>query len=296
MGIGYLFQEALRSFGRSRRIHLIALGAMSMALMALGIVLLLNLALYVLIHHVESKIEVVAFLNEDLAPEAVTKIQNTIELYPEVAGVEWVSKATSLERFKKDPAIKELLGYLKDNPLPDYFRIVFKEKKPRVIQEFVNWLNEQPAIADASYGGGEAAWLLGWLQFGRAALLGLTLCLVLAAIIIIANIIQLLVFSRRKEIYVLGIVGASHWFIRWPFLFWGAIQGALSGLLACLALAGLWFGLNYLARQEMGFSLNAMLPVQSMEWAALAGGALVALGIGLGFAGTLVSVGRQFSE
>jgi hypothetical protein len=46
----------------------------------------------------------------------------------------------------------------------------------------------------------------------------------------------------------------------------------------------------------MGFSLNAMLPAQSMEWAALAGGALVALGIGLGFAGTLVSVGRQFSE
>jgi cell division transport system permease protein len=296
MAFRYQIREAFRSLFNSKRLNLIALAAMSMSLMALGLVLVLNVGIFKLTTYVEEKIEVVVFLNDQAGPKQTEIFLAKLRAHPAVSGVEYVSRDQALKEFSGDQALKRFLDVLGTNPLPASVKVRLAEKRPENVADFVTWLKTIPGVDEATYGGVDADRLLKALQFIRLAVLVLTVSLVLAAVVIISNIISLMVFSRQEEIRIMRMIGATNWFIRGPFLIWGMIQGAAGGLVASGLLYGIWCILEYYVLYELSLDLHTMLPADILPQALIGMAGLVATGFLLGLIGSLVSVGRQLQE
>lgn len=293
MSLNYMVSEAIRGFGRSRRLNLISLGAMSVSLMALGLVFALNLGMWRLTHFIEDKVEVVVFLNDSLPGEKIDRFLTKIHDHPQVVQVTYQSKAEAVKEFKQDPELKKLIQALGANPLPASIRISILEKKPEHIKAFTSWLKQFEGIDEISYGGGDAEKLLKTLQFIRLAVLILSISLAVSAIIIIANIISLMVHARQEEINILLMIGATYGFVRGPFVIWGILQGMLGGLSASGLLYLIWEILAYYANRELAINLNSMLSPIIVKQVLAGAGILVGVGAFLGFVGSLVSVGRR---
>jgi cell division transport system permease protein len=293
---GFHFREALRYFTRSKRLNLTALATISLALMGLGLVAALQAGILQATDFLEAKVEVVAFLNEQLPSQDVAAFLARVKQVPQVAAVEYRSQEEALKEFSADPALKRFVDALGSNPLPASVRVRLTQKTPETVRAFVAWLNELPGVEESTYGGGEADRLLNGLRLTRIAALILTLCLTFAAVIIIGNIINLMVYARREEIAIMRLIGATTWFIRGPFLIWGSALGMLGGLVAAGLLYGIGWALAYYARNEIGLDLAALLPPQALRWALFGGAGLAVAGALLGFAGSLLAVGRQLRE
>jgi len=296
MALRIQIREAFRSLFSSKRLNVIALAAMSMSLMALGLVLILNFAVLKLTGYVEEKIEVVVFLNEQVGAKDTQAFLGKLNAHPQVAGLLYISKDEALKEFSGDQALKRFLDVLGSNPLPASVKIRLLDKTPESVASFVTWLKSIPGVEDATYGGLDAERLLKALQFIRLAVLVLTVSLILAAVVIISNVISLMVLYRQEEIRIMRMIGATNWFIRGPFLFWGMIQGAAGGLVASGLLYGIWSILEYYVLYELSIDLNALLPPTILQQALGGMAGLVATGFTLGLIGSLVSVGRQLHE
>lgn len=145
----------------------------------------------------------------------------------------------------KDDALKELRGRLKDpsileelpsNPLPAKFNI--KPTDPDNAQGIIDQISDSPAIdpeLGISYGKETADKLLSVARFIQWAGLGLITILLVASILLIGNTIRLSIFARRREVEVMKLVGATNWFIRWPFV----IEGVICGLVGAILSVGL---------------------------------------------------------
>jgi len=292
----FLVREAFRYFTRSKRLNFIALASIGLSLMGLGLVVALQVGIDRLADFVEGKVEVVAFMNDQLPPQEVESFLAKIKGYPQVAGVEYRSKEDALREFSGDPALKRFVDALGANPLPASLRVQLRNKTPETVRGFVAWMNEQPGVEETIYGGGDADRLLNILRVVRLGALVLTVSLVIAAVIIISNIISLMVFARREEIAIMRTVGATTWFIRVPFLIWGMVQGMAGGLAASGLLYGIWYAIAYFARKDVGLDLNALVPPEMIRLVLYAALGLAGAGALLGFIGSLFSVGRQLRE
>ena len=156
--------------------------------------------------------------------------------------VEFISKGEALARAQeKNPkafeAGAELLG---SNPLPASFRV--HPEDPDKLDEIVTRLNadgepQLAAIDEVRDREEDTDKILSATGLVKALTAGLAVLLVLASIALIANTIRLSIFARRREVEVMKLVGATNWFIRWPFVIEGMIVGFLGGLLAVLLLA-----------------------------------------------------------
>ncbi len=293
MTIKYMVGEAVRSFTRSKRLNLISLGAMSVSLMALGLVLVLNLGMWRLANFIEDKVEIVAFLNDSLSQDSIDRFLTKLHDHPQVTQVTYISKDQAAKEFEEDKALKKMMDVLGSNPLPASIRISIIEKTPQHIKEFTTWLNQFEGIDEVSYGGGDAERLLKSLQFMRLTVLLLSAALAVSAIIIIANIISLMVYARQEEISILLVIGATHWFIRGPFLIWGLLQGAAGGLVASGLLYGIWRLLVFYALSDLGIDLTSMLTPLLVKQVLVGAGLLVVVGALLGLIGSVVSLGRR---
>jgi cell division transport system permease protein len=180
-------------------------------------------------------------VSDSATDEETAELRRAITDTPNVESVEFISKGEALARAEeKNPkAFKEGAELLGSNPLPASFRVTPED--PDRIQEIVDALvpNGRPrlaAIDEVRNREEETDKILsatGLVKGLTAALAGL---LVLASIALVANTIRLSVFARRREVEVMKLVGATNWFIRWPFVIEGIIVGFFGGLLAVLLL------------------------------------------------------------
>jgi cell division protein FtsX len=292
----FLFQEALRLLLNRKRLNLISLGAISMSLMALGLLLVLQFGVFKLVDFVEEKVEVVAFLNDQMADADVQALLAKIRASSQVVGLEYHTKEAALQEFSGDPALKRFVDALGANPLPASVRIQLREKTADNVAYFATWLNEQPGVEESTYGGGDADRLLKFLQLVRLGGIILTATLTVAAIFIIANIISLMVFARREEITITRMIGATKWFVRGPFLIWGLVQGALGGVTAAGLMFGIWKLLSYYAWRDVSVDLEALLPPAVESWTLFGVLGLMAAGSMMGLFSSLLAVGRQLRE
>jgi cell division transport system permease protein len=169
-------------------------------------------------------------------------LRKAIEDTANVKSVEYISKQEALKHAQeKNPeafkAGAELLG---SNPLPASFRVTPED--PDKLDQIVQRLNaggepQLSAIDEVRDREEDTDKILSATGLVKALTAGLAALLVLASIALIANTIRLSVFARRREVEVMKLVGATNWFIRWPFVIEGMIVGFLGGLLAVLLLA-----------------------------------------------------------
>jgi cell division transport system permease protein len=183
------------------------------------------------------------YLQTDAKQADIDRVRTLLEGTPHVASVEFVSKQRAYdEQKKRNPEAYKLLG---SNPLPDTFRIT--PDKPDNIADVRN------ALAPLAPSGGDRVpidnaidevrnreddtnKILTATRVVKYAMAGLASLLAIASMLLIGNTIRLSLYSRRREVEVMKLVGATDWFIRWPFVLEGILLGALGGVTAILLL------------------------------------------------------------
>jgi cell division transport system permease protein len=235
---------------------------------------------------VEQKVEVVADLRDDVAHFHILELQDRIEAMPEVTSVTYVSREQALERFREQREAQgeeDLSRFLESNPLHASFEIELRD--PALFDAVYNRLRDEPAVERVKNIQdlvGRVLTVTNFLQTAGGAIL---VVIGLIVLFIIVNTIRLAVVARAEEIEIMRLVGASDAFIRWPFVFEGALVGLLGSVVALAVLGA--------AAEPLGrfmFDFFRVLPIQvgslSRDLLVL----VMGTGVGLGVVGSWVSV------
>jgi cell division transport system permease protein len=242
MRLGFFLREALRSLGRNAMPSFAALATVLVTMLVLGVFIPIVQATTGAANEVRGRLLLDVYLKSDATGADVQRVRGQIAGTPHVKRVEYVSKqqAYAQER-KRNPEAYELLG---SNPLPDTFRVTPDDPD--------NVLKLRDALAPTAASGGrqpvdpaidqvknrkdETTKILTATRVVKLAMGGLAVLLVVASILLISNTIRLSLFSRRREVEVMKLVGATDSFIRIPFVIEGVVLGGLGGVVAILLL------------------------------------------------------------
>jgi cell division transport system permease protein len=242
MKIGFFFREALRSLTRNAVPSFAALASVLVTLLVLGVFIPIVQATTGAANEVRGRVLVNVYLKADATAADAARVKGILADNPQVSKVEFVSKAQALREEKaKNPEAYQLLG---SNPLPDTFRVTPKD--PDRTAALISSLAPQtpgggvtavdPQIDIVKSSKDDTQKILTATKVVKYTTGLLAILLVIASILLISNTIRLSLFSRRREIHVMKLVGATDGFIRWPFVLEGIIVGALGALLAVLLL------------------------------------------------------------
>jgi cell division transport system permease protein len=284
--LAFSISRAWQSFWRNAAMSLAATATMTLMLLLLSGFWIVQAGLLAGLQFVEQKVQVVADLRDDASPSAVSELQARITAMAEVAEVDYVSKDEALKRFQENRAAQgeeDLTSYLRTNPLPASLEV--RLRRADDFGTVTDALRNDPVVERVKNISDLAEKVTTVTDFLRTA--GLALLLVIGAIVlfIVINTIRLAVVGRSEEIEIMRLVGASDAFIRWPFVF----EGALVGLLG----AALTLGVLGLASDPLGrlmFDFFRVLPLSIGSISRDVGLLVTGAGLGLGVLGAWISV------
>jgi cell division transport system permease protein len=284
--IAFSVRRGWQGFWRNAVMSLAATATMIFMLLLLSGFFVLITGLNAGLQFVEQKVEIVADVRSDAPDLAIQDLTARTAALPEVATVEYVTATEALRRFRErlqQQGREDLTTYLDQNPLPG--SLLVKLKDPQVFGNVVEFLRADPVVSrvqEIQNLVNRVLTVTNLLRTGGLVVLGLVGIVVL---FIIINTIRLAVVARAEEIEIMRLVGASDAFIRWPFIFEGALVG-LIGALATLGLVAL--GAGPLGRVMTGFFEVLPLELGSLERDVSL--LVLGTGLGLGVLGSWVSV------
>jgi cell division transport system permease protein len=230
----FFLKEAIRALQRNAAPSLAATVTVLLTAVVLGIFIPIVQATTGTANEVRNRVLVDVYVANQASDSEVAQLEQELAATPSVKTVEFISKEQALEKEReRNPEAFELLGR---NPLPDSFRLYPDD--PDQVHAIVDHLEAQnlAAIDEVRDREDDTDKILKATGFVKALTAMLAALLVLASIALVANTIRLSIFARRREVEVMKLVGATNWFIRWPFVIEGLIVGAMGGILAVLLL------------------------------------------------------------
>jgi cell division transport system permease protein len=246
MRLGFFLKEALRALSRNAAPSLAAMLTVLLTALVLGVFIPVVQATTGTANKVRSRVVVNVYLADNITQPQLTALRNRLVTTPNVKAVNYISKQQALAELQSQrKGTSEAIQLLGSNPLPATYRVVPKD--PGQVQAIVNSLVKvDPAtgkktfamagIGDVRNRESDTNKILSATSLVKTLTASLAALLVLASIALIANTIRLSIFARRREVEVMKLVGATNWFIRWPFVIEGVIVGFMGGVLAVLLL------------------------------------------------------------
>ncbi len=240
----YYSREALDSFRKNWVMSLAAISTIAISLFLLGVSTIGASVVNDMMRSVESKVKIDVFLKDTAPPADIKVLQDAIIGWSEVRELHYVSKQEALDRLKEDlKDDPEMLKQITGNPLPASLEIWVKD--PRHVSVVVTRIKKEQNLStlvadtdkDIKSGKDVLDKLIAIRQIMNASIIVMLGLLGFASLVLIANTIRLAIFARRKEIAIMRLVGASNWFIRWPFMLEGILQGLIGAALAVTLLA-----------------------------------------------------------
>lgn len=286
--LAYYWAEAFRSLYRNSWLCLAAVGTIIVSLLILGSSLLLVFNANYLAKQVESEVELSVFIVEDTKKQKIKDLGQQIESLDGVKSVEFISRDRALEEFKESFGERKeaLVGLEENNTLPNSYRV--KAVSTKLVPQIAGQVEELDGVEYARYGQGVVENLMSISNWVRTAGSALVVLLGAAAVFLIATTIRLSVYSRRREIGIMKILGATNWFIRVPFILEGMMLGLLGGLAAVVII---YYGYQSLL-VRMGSTLPFMQLIDQQELILYILGGLLGAGLLLGIVGSAISVRR----
>lgn len=243
----YFVRETFSSFRRNWVMSLVSVSIIYISLLLVGAFFLTGSVLNTIVSSFEAKVSIQVFLKDGAAPTDVEALQAAIQKMPNVKSITYVTKAQALERFKqRTKNSPQLVEQLRGNPLPASIEVALVD--PRQVQAVVDGIVKDPSLAkviknpgnptasDIRYGQDVVQNLFRATNIIRVFAAAFLILLLLVSLVLIGNTIRLAIYSRRREIGIMRLVGASNWFIRTPFLLEGMLQALIGSLLAILTL------------------------------------------------------------
>jgi cell division transport system permease protein len=287
--ISFFFKEAFGSLRRNYFMTIAALVTVFLSIVVLGGVLVFVYTTDALLKEVEEKVEITVYLLTDPDPDATAVEAMTSEImsWSEVKSVVYVSKVDALERLKEDfKDNPEILENLRSNPLPASFEIALVD--PQAVDAVAARFEGDPIVDEVRYGKEIADKLFAFTSQARNFMLIFIVLLGIVAILLISNTIRLSIFARKREVEIMKLVGATNWFIRWPFV----IEGVTVGFLGAAVAAAVVLALNaYLVDRIRGSLPFMAVPLDAVPYV-LVTVLLLAVGVVIGAAGSGIGLRR----
>jgi cell division transport system permease protein len=284
--LGFSIRRAWQGFWRNAVMSLAATATMILMLLLLAGFWIVQAGLLAGLEFVEQKVQVVADLNDGTSQVAIDDLTNRLLAMPEVTNVTYVSKEEALKRFqdaRANQGQEDLTTYLGANPLPASLEVSLRKATDYgPVSELLQGDPSVQRVKNIADLANRVVTVTNFLRTGGVILLGVVGAIVL---FIIINAIRLAVLGRAEEIEVMRLVGASDAFIRWPFVFEGALVGVFGAILTLVALAAAADPLS-----RFMYDFFRILPIHvgsiSRDVALL----VLGTGTGLGVVGAWVSV------
>jgi cell division transport system permease protein len=281
----YFLTEALASLWRGRGPALLAIVTITIGLFVLGLFLLLNANLQQVVARWSEAAELSVYLADDIAPEALARVDESIKSSGMMERYAFVSKEEALRRFQSDfPDLGQTAGALERNPFPASFELQLRadaRDAASAVETLVMSLSGMPGVADVQY---DREWIARLNAVIRAATVAGALIvgiLAIGAAMTVANVVRLAAAARRDEVEIMQLVGAPFAYVRGPFVTEGILQGGIGAVLAVAALGGAYLALR--ARIDGPFAELAGSGLTFLSPAHIA--AMVLGGMALGCAG-----------
>lgn len=262
-------------------------GVVVVTLLMLGLFMLVNLNVGHITETVKEQVEIVVYLEDGIDRTTLSRLQQQLASHEEIAAISYVSSEEHMSRLQR-----QLGGMLEGydsglaNPLLASYEV--RTLVPEAVVPLAEEIEQYPGVAAVFYGQGYVESLFAVtsvIQFiGFALMIGLAV----TAVFLISHTIKLTVMMRKKEITIMKYVGATNWFIRWPFVLEGLLMGLIGAILPLGALYYLYSAaLDWVLSNNLLFL--SLLPAQVVliELAVY----LLPLGTALGALGSTFSMG-----
>ena len=288
----YLLREALVNVLTNRTTTVVAVATTAFTFACVGVFLLFYVNLRAMALSLEQDIQVMVYLQDDVTNHVKNEIEQQLKTDRAVAALTFVSKEQALADFQVQfPAESHLLDGLGQNPLPASFVVTLaaETRSSDAMRRWADRVQLIPGVAQVQYNQAWVEALAGMVKYIELAAIIVGVILSAASVTIIANTIRLALYSRREEIEILGMIGASRTFIRVPYLLEGAALGVLG---SALSLVILWAGFELFRHEIRSASrflgVDALLTFFPLEMCMV----LVLVGLFLGFSGSFLSLLR----
>jgi cell division transport system permease protein len=243
--IVFFFQEALRALKRNGAPSLAAIVTTVVTVVLLGMLIPIFQTAQGKSEEVRDQLNVQYALFDDATKAEIAKLSGELEAIPHVASVAFISKKEALKTLEGELKDKTIVEELHSNPLPNSLEVKADDASNLpAIQEAVFPQGAKgkaisPIISNEFDRQQSSAKIEQVTSALKIVLSVITALLVLASLMLIGNTIRLSIYTRRREVEVMRLVGATRWFIRWPFMIEGVVVGFAGGLVAILIL---WLG------------------------------------------------------
>jgi len=283
---GFFLGEAFKNLRLNLLMSATAMTTTAVCVLVLGVGILVSAHVEGIIRQVGQDVAITAFFPDNVSQEQIDQARRSVEAYPEVSKVTYVSKEEALSRFKEMMADQpEIFEGINSDVLPASLEIQLNDSRDsntvagKLRAEGLTELSYPQQVID------RLNQVTGYIVW---ALRGATALFFVASTLLIFNTIRLSIFARRKEIEVMKLVGASDGFVRTPFVLEGLAQGLVGAVLAALLVV--WINALFVGWVQETLPFIPVSPGAVNALFVLL--VLIAVGVIVGILGSVLSVKR----
>ena len=287
----YYIKETFTSLKRNSLMSIASISTVALSILVLGIFLTMVLNVNNLASHLANQVQVTIYMDDSASAEQLKHMEKVLRSTAGIVKVTPRTKEEALAEFRKRLGEQQkLLAALgEDNPFPASFEI--QVDNPERIPQLVAQFQQMPGVETAKFGQEVVEHLFQLTRVLRIGGILLIVLLAIATLFIISNTIRITVFARRREVNIMKYVGATDWFIRWPFLLEGMLMGFAGAVIASLILVQ-----GYNAIQAKIYGTLAFFPMLP-SWPTMGylSAGLICVGTLIGALGSSISL-RKFLD
>jgi cell division transport system permease protein len=289
----YLTHEGFRNVWVNRLMSLASVTVLMACLIIMGAGIMIYFNINNVVDKVQSQNVVMVYVADDASEDETTQIGTSLKGISNVESCEFVPKEVAFqEQIQSMGGDAALFEGFDEIPLPDAYKVTVKDLSQ--FENTVSQIKQINKVDSVRENSDLASKLLSLRHAVSIVSVGLVVMLFLVALFIISNTIRITMFSRKLEISIMKAVGATNWFIRWPFMIEGMILGTISGIVSLGVLWGLYAVAEKVFAQTLSLIGFSLVPFSAYWWQILL--VFVAIGLFTGGFGSLVSMAKYLKE
>lgn len=293
--LGYLTKEGFRNLWVNRMMSVASIAVLMACLVMMGTAFMVLVNVENVLNIVEEENIVSVYLEMDATEAEVQQVKEDILLTPNVVRCNFVSKEEAFKNALEESGFDEQSPYFNvENPMPDMYEVSMEDEN--LFDETIAKLGKINNV-DVVRGSKEIANILIQIRSTISYVsIGVIAVLLLISLFIISNTIRITMFNRRLEINIMKSVGATNWFIRWPFVVEGMLLGVISAVVSLGAVWGIYKLLESMLYSLFGVMSKYFTVADFKSYALYILAAFVVIGVISGGFGSFVSIQKYLKE
>ncbi|HDR4421458.1 permease-like cell division protein FtsX [Bacillus mobilis] len=283
-------REGVKNLSRNGWMTFASVSAVTVTLLLVGVFLTAIMNMNHFATKVEQDVEIRVHIDPAAKEADQKKLEDDMSKIAKVDSIKYSSKEEELKRLIKSlgDSGKTFELFEQDNPLKNVF--VVKAKEPTDTATIAKKIEKMQFVSNVQYGKGQVEKLFDTVKTGRNIGIALIAGLLFTAMFLISNTIKITIYARSTEIEIMKLVGATNWFIRWPFLLEGLFLGVLGSIIPIGLILVTYNSLQSVFNEKLGGTIFELLPYSPFVFQLA--GLLVLIGALIGMWGSVMSIRR----